>query len=104
MLHSKVFQNQRFKNLIRKTQIEKIQEDINLNDTKIAETLRHISDYQQMVDELHKPFKALNLAEERKTAPNVSGRPSIFNSEYHIIKDEKVLVERLHKYTSKFSI
>lgn len=84
------------------SQIEKLQQDINLNDSKIAETSRRISDFQQMLEELHVPFRTLNILEPRFTAGSQPGRPSVFRSDYPISKDERNLVETLHKYTGKY--
>lgn len=85
-----------------------MQQDITANDTKIAEVTRNINDYQQMLDELYKPFQTLNLSAARhQAAPKmvIVGRPSAkaHDEEHFITRDEINMAERLRKSCAKYS-
>ena len=62
-----------------------------------------INDYQNMLEELYRPFKALHLTEIRHTVHTAVGRPSGFgfNPGYRVGKTERDMADRFTAAASK---
>jgi len=82
--------------------VDKIQMEINENDHKICLAQRDIAAFEELLEDLIKPFKAINIAEFRHSELNVTNRPSVFAPDLKITKVEHALVEKFTTATSKY--